>query len=119
MTDVMQSLSHAIEIVKRLRTVNENVKNAEFANLIADLNMEFADAKLKLAGVMEENLKLRERIRVLEAAEGDPCPRCRKRTYELESSCPDPTFGDVGAIRRTYTCSACGFSEQKLVTPDN
>jgi hypothetical protein len=117
MTDVMQSLAHAIDIAKRLREMNEKVKNADFANLIADLNLEFADVKLKLAGVMERNLKLKERIRTLEAIDADPCPKCRKRIYELESSRPDPTFGDMGAIRRTYKCSGCGFSEQKLITP--
>jgi hypothetical protein len=119
MTDVMQSLSHAIDIAKRLREMNEKVKNADFANLIADLNLEFADVKLKLAGVMEENLKLKETIRALESVEGEPCPKCRKRTYELESSRPDPTFGDMGAIQRTYKCSLCGFSEQKLIVPES
>ena len=68
---------------------------------------------------MEENFKLKEKIRALEAVEADPCPKCRKRTYELESSRPDPTFGEVGAIRRTYKCSDCGFSEQKLITPES
>jgi hypothetical protein len=118
MTDVMQSLGHAIDIVRRLREMNEKVKNSDFANLIADLNLEFADVKLKLAGVMEENLKLKERIRTLEALKADPCPKCRKRTYELESSQPDPTFGEMGTIRRTYKCTDCGFSERKLITPE-
>ena len=119
MTDVMQSLGHAIDIAKRLRVMNEKVKNADFANLIADLNLEFADVKLKLAGVMEENLRLKERIRALETVEGESCPKCRKRTYELESSRPDPTFGDLGGIQRTYKCSDCGFSEKKLITPES
>lgn len=117
MSDWTASLSTAIDIVKRLRAVNENIKNAEFSNLIADLNLEFADLKLKLAGVVEENVKLKTRIRELENSEGDPCPKCRKRTWELESSRPDPQFGDLGGIRRTYKCSDCGFTEQKLITP--
>lgn len=118
MTDVMQSLTTVVDLLKRLPAANENIKNADFANLIADLNLEFADVKMKLAGVIEENLKLKEQIRVLQAADGDPCPKCRKRTYQLEGSRPDPTFGDMGAIRRTYKCSDCGFSEQKLITPE-
>jgi hypothetical protein len=118
MTDLMQSFSHAVDLLKSLRAANEKVKNAEFALLIADLNLEFADVKLKLAGVIEENLKLKERVRTLESAEGDPCPKCRKRTYQLESSRPDATFGSLGGLRRTYKCSECGFSESKLVTPE-
>ena len=116
MSDWMTSLSTAIDIAKRLRAVNENVKNAEFANLIADLNMEFADLKLKMAGVVEENLKLNARIRELESIEADPCPKCKKRTWELESSRPHPTFGDSGVFLRSYRCSECGFKDQKLIT---
>jgi rubrerythrin len=118
MAGAMESLSSAISIVRRMREVNEKTKNVEFASLIADLNYEFAELKLKFAGVMEENLKLKERIRVLESVEGDPCPRCRKRTYQLESSKPDSLFGDLGGTRRTYKCVECGFTEQNLITPN-
>jgi len=113
----MASLSTAIDIAKRLRAVNENVKNAEFANLIADLNMEFAELKLKMAGVVEENVNLKARIRELENTEAEPCPKCRKGTWELENSRPHPTFGDSGVFLRSYKCSECGFKEQKLITP--
>lgn len=48
----------------------------------------------------EENIELRKRIvelevrvRELESLEGEPCPRCRRRTWVLESGEPDPTFG--------------------------
>jgi hypothetical protein len=119
MSDVMQSLTTAVNIVSRLRAANENIKNAEFANLIADLNLEFADVKLKLAGVMEENLKLKEQIRLLQLVDGDPCPKCRKRTYQLETSRPDPLMGDLGATRRSYKCSSCGFREDKLGVPES
>jgi hypothetical protein len=116
-SDWTTSLSTAIDIVKRLRAVNENIKNAEFSNLIADLNLELADLKLKLVGVVEENIKLREQIRELENVEGDPCPRCRKRTWELKTSTPHPDMAEMGVIIRGYECSSCGLSESKLVTP--
>jgi hypothetical protein len=51
LTNIMNSMVSAIEILKRLEAVNEKVKNAEFTNLIADLNMEFAALKLNLTGV--------------------------------------------------------------------
>jgi lipopolysaccharide biosynthesis regulator YciM len=114
----MQSFTTAVDLLKRLRAANEKIKNADFANLIADLNLEFADVKMKLAGVIEENLKLKEQIRVLQAVDGAPCPKCRKRTYQLESSRPDPLMGDLGATRRTYKCTACGFGEDKLTVPE-
>src|SRR5258707_15587824 len=107
MTDVMQSLGHAIDIAKRLREMSEKMKNADFANLIADLNLEFADVKMKLAGVMEENLKLKEKIRALEAVEVAPLPKVPKPTYKLESSRPDPTIGNMAPVQPMYQASAC------------
>jgi len=54
--------------------------------------------------LQEENIELRNKITDLEAklreaesADGDLCPRCRKRTYYVESSEPDRIFGDLGA----------------------
>lgn len=119
MTDLTASLATAFSIVKRLKDINEKVKDAEFSNLIADLSMELAEVKMKLAGVIEENAKLKEENRTLRNTEGDPCPKCRKRGWELESSAPHPQFGDMGAVNRTYTCSLCGFSETKLIVPDS
>jgi hypothetical protein len=72
----------------------------------------------------EENIRLRNRVselearvRELERAEGEPCPRCGKRTWVVASSQPDPLFGQVGGVRRTYKCSECQFTETTLVTP--
>ena len=76
-----------------------------------------ADLKLKLAGVVEENVKFKARIRELESSEAEQCPKCRKRTWELASSGPDPTFGNLGAIRRVYKCTECGFTEPKRINP--
>ena len=51
----------------------------------------------------------------LESTEGEPCPKCHKRGFQLESSREDPTFGVLGVIRRLYKCSFCGFTEEKQV----
>lgn len=74
--------------------------------------------------IQEENVHLRNRIleleakvKELESIDGEPCPRCRKRTWIVESSKPDPTFGDLGGIRRTYKCTNCGFTETTMITP--
>ena len=62
MGDLITSVSTAIAIAKRLKEISENIKDAEFKNLLADLSLELADMKLRLAGVVEENVKLRSKI---------------------------------------------------------
>lgn len=83
--------------------------------------MELRQAALAL---QEENIELRnqvialqEQVKSLSAADGEPCPSCRQRSWVVAKSEPDPTFGDLGAIKRTYNCSSCGFTETKLITP--
>jgi len=108
------TFSTAISILKKLKEIGDRIKDAELKSVIADLTLELAEVKTRLAGVLEENIALKEQAKAL-AADGDPCPRCRKRTWSVESSEPDKTFGPLGGIRRTYRCSECGFVEKKLV----
>jgi hypothetical protein len=84
-------------------------------SLLADLSLELAEVKIKMAGLMNENLELQNKIKELENVEGDPCPRCRKRGWQIESTKKHPLFGDVGVKLRTYKCTVCGFSEEKLI----
>jgi DNA repair exonuclease SbcCD ATPase subunit len=117
MSDLISTVSTAISLTKRLREINENIKNAEFTNILADLSLELAEVKLKMASLIEEKGELQKKIRELESIEGDPCPKCKKNGWQLEKSVKDSVFGDLGGIRRTYVCSYCGFSEEELVTP--
>jgi hypothetical protein len=117
MTDIASSIATAITLAQRLREISNNIKDAEFKNLLADLSLELADVKLKLAGVLEENIDLKNQIQKLKNVDGEPCPRCRKRGWDIVDSRPDPMMGEVGAVRRTYKCSICGFSEAKVVIP--
>lgn len=77
--------------------------------------MSLREAALEL---QKENLNLKQRISELELVDGERCPKCRQRTYELISSKADPTFGALGGVQRTYECSKCGFSEPRLVLPE-
>lgn len=77
-----------------------------------------------LIELQEENIKLRntiieleEKFKGLEAFDGDPCPKCRRPGWVVESSKPDRQFGALGGIRRNYKCNECGFSESQLITP--
>ncbi|MFY9619060.1 MAG: hypothetical protein WAM70_16350 [Pyrinomonadaceae bacterium] len=114
--EVISSVTKAIALVSRLKKIGENIRDAEFKNVLADLSLELAETKLKMASLIGENADLHNRIRELESAEGDPCPKCRKRGWHVEKSEPDEIFGDLGGIRRTYLCSYCGFTEQELIT---
>ena len=74
--------------------------------------------------IQEDNIQLRNRvlelearIKELEGADGEPCPRCRKKSWIVEKSEPDPRFGRLGGVRRTYKCTECGLSESTIVTP--
>ena len=115
MGDLISSVSTAISIAGRLREVGKNVENAEFKNLLADLNLELSESKLKLSGLIDENTELKKKIRDLTSASGETCPECKNQTFSIASSRPDPTFGELGGIQRTHRCSACGFSENRLV----
>jgi hypothetical protein len=50
-SDVIGSVTTAISLAKRLRDISENIKVAEFKNVLADLSLELANVKLKLADV--------------------------------------------------------------------
>lgn len=111
------AIANAISLLTRLKQASENIRNAEFKSLLADLSLELAEVKMKMAGLMNENLELQNKIKELENVEGNPCPRCHKRGWQIESSERDEVYGIIGGIRRTYKCSFCGFSEEELIKP--
>jgi hypothetical protein len=116
MGDIISTISSAISLVSKLKKIGQNIRDAEFKNVLADLSLQLADAKMKLAAIIEENTQLKEKVRALENAEGEPCPKCHKRGWHIEDSKPDAHFGVLGGTRRTYKCSFCGFSEERLIT---
>lgn len=113
MPDIIGGISNVISLATRLKAISDNIKNAEFSNMLADMLLELADTKAKSAGLIEQNTQLQQRIRELE--QGELCPSCHERGWQLESSRPDPMFGVLGVASRSYKCSACGFTEETLV----
>ena len=111
------AITNAISLLTRLKQASENIRNAEFKSLLADLSLELAEVKMKMAGLMNEKLELENRIKELESVEGDPCPKCRKRGWQIESTQKHPMLGGVGVQLRTYKCSICGFTEDEMITP--
>jgi ribosomal protein L37E len=106
----LPSYKDIVELVKTGATIEAQERIMELRQAALDLQ--------------EENMRLRNRVselekqvKTLERAEGEPCPRCHKRAWAVTKSQPDPKFGIVGGVRRTYKCAECGFTEEKLVTP--
>ena len=100
MVEIISSVTNAIGLVSRLKNISENIRDAEFKHLLADLSLELADVKLKMAVLMNENLELQNKIKELESVEGDPCPKCRKRGWQIEKSekHPQRSLGLVGFL---------------------
>lgn len=116
MADLISTVSTALTIASRLKEVSDKVRDAEFRNLLADLSIELAEVKSKAASLLEENTKLKQQLNDLDTSPADPCPKCRKRTYVVTKSVPDKQFGELGGLRRTYACSSCGFTEERIET---
>lgn len=61
---------------------------------------------------------LEARVAALEAlltsnATGEACPMCGQRAMRVESSEPDPVFGEFGAKRDLMRCAACQHQEHR------
>ena len=99
------------ELIKKGSTIEAQEKIMELRKAALELQEENIELKNQI-------LELQERARSLESFDGEPCPKCRKPTWVVESSKPDSQFGELGGIRRHYVCSECGFEESQLVTPE-
>jgi len=99
-----------IELIKTGATIEAQEKIMELRQSALDLQEENIELRNRI-------LELEAKLRELECFNGEPCPRCRKPTWIVEKSEPDPMFGDVGGVRRTYTCTNCGLTESTIVTP--
>lgn len=115
MPDLLASVLSAAELAEKIKRVLAKIKDPETRRMVSDLTLEVSTLKVDLGRYLEENEILRRRLRELENTEADPCPACRKRGWKLKQSIADPTFGELGASRRTYLCTFCGFTESKLV----
>lgn len=106
----LPSYKDIVDLLKKGATIEAQEKIMELRESALELQEENINLKNQV-------LELQERVRKLESFEGEPCPRCRKPAWIVNSSSPDPEFGELGALRREYKCSECGFSESQLVTP--
>jgi hypothetical protein len=98
------------ELVKAGATIEAQEK-------IMELRQAAMDAQEENLGLRRRVMELEERVRELESLDGEPCPRCRKRTWVVIDSKKDRRFGDMGGIRREYRCTSCELTESVLITP--
>jgi regulator of replication initiation timing len=59
--------------------ISDKIKDADFNNLLAGLNLRLAEIKTQLAECMEENGRLKAKITTLEGTSGERCPKCLKQ----------------------------------------
>ncbi|EHW0643083.1 TPA: hypothetical protein N2811_004655 [Vibrio parahaemolyticus] len=104
MSDVLGSIGQAISLAKRLREISKNIEDAEFKNLLADLNLELADTKLALADVMEQNSQLKLEVNELKNSQGSNLSQLEFRGFAYYSASDDGPF-----------CSACYETKNQQV----
>ena len=60
--DIISPINNSLSLLSRLREISKNVSEAEFKNILADLSLELADAKLAAATLKEQIYELEEEI---------------------------------------------------------
>jgi hypothetical protein len=58
--DIISPINNSLSLLKRLREISENIREAEIKSVIADLTNELAEVKLAAANLKEQIVTLRE-----------------------------------------------------------
>lgn len=104
--DIISTINNSIEILSKLRSVSENIREAEIKNAIADLSLELADVKLAAAELKEEIVRLKEENSELKSQ------KAPREVPDLKSGC----YYFDGDSTRLY-CTACYDSKgAKILT---
>ena len=101
-----------------LETMQAVTKLAK-AGMTLELQEKIVELREQVIVMKEDNLALREECASLRQeleryTKGELCPKCRKPSWTLESSRPHPVFGDAGVLEKTYKCTECGYTENRL-----
>jgi len=104
MADILSNLQLAMEITKKLRDLNERVKDADMKMLLAELQGEIADAKLEV-------VSLKEQLAALSTKNAELVARLEVRSSEKPVSMNGGyRFGEEGPY-----CVGCFESHGKKV----
>ena len=114
MTDLTSSLSQALALATRLRTMSEKMKEGEFKRILDALLLDLAEMQLQLDELLNENAALKGQAQELANPQGQLCPRCGELGWRVSRSRPHTT---PGVIVQIYACPKCGLKEETLVKP--
>jgi regulator of replication initiation timing len=122
MIDVIDSISTAVTIARRIKEINDKIKDAELKNYIGDLMNELGDLKIAIAELKEENAELKMRrnkenldnekritMTIKEGLyyDGDDGPFCTgcwdSRNQKIRLSQMSRVFHDIGK----FNCPIC------------
>jgi hypothetical protein len=116
----LAALKTAADLLRSLREAAKagSLKPDEFAGRIAEVYDYISDSKEALLSAQEMISQLRsenERLKtkLAETVDAEPCPRCLKKGWHVETTAPDPMFGELGVACRVYKCSFCQFTENR------
>jgi predicted RNA-binding Zn-ribbon protein involved in translation (DUF1610 family) len=114
MADLFTSLSQALTLATRLRSMSERQQDGEFKRILDALLVELVDVQLKLEELMSENVALKSEVQAHANPQGELCPRCGELGWRVSSSRPHKT---PGVISQTYSCPKCKLKEEVLIRP--
>ena len=114
MSDLSTSLSQAMTLATRLRSMSEKLKEGEFKRILDALLLELAEVQLKLDDVLSEQVALKGQLQSQANPQGELCPRCGALGWKVTGSRPHKT---PGVIVQTHGCAKCGLKEETLIKP--
>ena len=109
MSDLTTSITQAMGMATRLRSMSEKLKEGEYKRLCDALILELAEVQIKLDALLQEHASMAEQAKA--SPEGVCCPRCGALGWKVTSTKPK----SPGVIAHTYACRSCGLKEEVLV----
>ena len=113
------ALASAKAILDLLKNANDAQLAMKISSEVANLQGRLIDVRQQALTLQNEKQDLLDEIKQLnaklaETVDAEPCPSCHRKGWHVESSCPDPEFGELGVSRRIYKWHFCGFTESKM-----
>ena len=112
MSDLAASISQALVLATRLRSMSEKLKEGDFKRVLDALLLELAEVQLKVEEVLSENSTLKGQQQAKANPQPELCPRCGQLGWRLTGSRPHKT---PGTVVQTHSCPKCGLKEEALV----
>jgi hypothetical protein len=109
MSDLTTSISQAMMLATRLRSMSERLKDGDFKRVADALLLELAEVQLKLGEVMAENASLKGRAK---SQQGECCPRCGELGWHVASTKAHKT---PGVVVQVSVCPKCKLKEESLI----